>query len=204
MSDLYFSTKSPVENGTTSYDYNYDGDNFTIITLCEEEHDFGTLTTALFTLVFVLSMTGNVLVLCVITKYEDMKKVTNIFILNLAVSDLLFAFSLPFWAVYHSYQWIFGDFMCKLMSGSYFIGFHSSLIFLMAITVERYLTVVHGGSRMLKKRTLYAQVACVVIWLISIATSVKEMMVSVTVETNGTITCEEEGTSSNQVNRSGK
>ncbi|MBN3313112.1 CCR3 protein, partial [Atractosteus spatula] len=112
-----------------------------------------------------------------------MKKVTNIFILNLAISDLVFASSLPFWVVYHSHHWIFGSFMCKLISGVYFIGVYSSLIFLTVMSVDRYLTVVHSVSIALRKRALCAWSSSAVIWTITIAASIKEMVISDTVLT---------------------
>ncbi|XP_015210210.2 chemokine XC receptor 1-like [Lepisosteus oculatus] len=168
----------------TSTEYYGDEDD-PLIFLCDDDasSDNTTLTSVVFSLVFVLSLTGNVLVLCVLAKYEDMKKVTNIFILNLAISDLVFASSLPFWAVYHSYHWIFGSFMCKLISGVYFIGVYSSLIFLTVMSVDRYLTVVHSVSIALRKRTLCAWSSSAVIWTIAIAASIKEMVNSDTVLT---------------------
>ena len=65
---------------------------------------------------FIISILGNGLVLYIIYKYEKLGTVTNIFLLNLVISDLLFACSLPFYAVYHASEWIFGRTMCKLVS----------------------------------------------------------------------------------------
>ncbi|KAK6490657.1 chemokine XC receptor 1-like [Huso huso] len=177
QNQTYFTTAS----ATTDMDYNEtDYSDEGIVLLCEDNsHTLGgVFTSVFFYLVFFLSLIGNGLVLCALVRYEDFKKVTNIFILNLAISDLVFAFSLPFWAFYHSYHWIFGRFMCKLLSGMYFIGFYSCMMFLMVMTVHRYLTVVHNVSTTRLRRTWHACLASAVIWFISIAAAIPEMILT--------------------------
>ncbi|KAK3518417.1 hypothetical protein QTP70_000600 [Hemibagrus guttatus] len=56
-----------------------------------------------------LNLIGNILVLVTLAYYENVKSLTNIFILNLAVSDLLFTVGLPFWACYYIWGWTLGD-----------------------------------------------------------------------------------------------
>lgn len=50
-------------------------------------------------------------------------RISNIYLLNLAISDLIFLFTLPFWIDYKlKDDWIFGDAVCKLLSGFFFLG----------------------------------------------------------------------------------
>ena len=50
------------------------------------------------TLVCLASVLGNVLVVYVINRYSEMQTITNIFIHNLALTDVLMAtLSMPFW-----------------------------------------------------------------------------------------------------------
>lgn len=125
---------------------------------------------------FLLSLLGNGLVLCIVYKYEKLSTVTNIFLVNLVVSDLLFAFSLPFWAVYHSSEWIFGTALCKVVGSVYFIGFHSSILFLTFMTFDRYLAVVHAVAAARSRRRVYAVVVSCVVWAVSVLASVKELV----------------------------
>ncbi|XP_041103896.1 chemokine XC receptor 1-like isoform X3 [Polyodon spathula] len=191
QNQTYFTTVSTITNVVyDETDYSDEG----IVFLCEDNSHAvgGVFTSVLFYLVFFLSLIGNGLVLCALVRYEDLKKVTNIFILNLAISDLVFAFSLPFWAFYHSYQWIFGSFMCKLLSGIYFIGFYSCMMFLMVMTIDRYLAVVHAVSTTRIRRTWYACLASAVIWFISIAAAIPEIISTDTVkDIDGNVMCEE-------------
>ncbi|KAL6483563.1 hypothetical protein MHYP_G00084350 [Metynnis hypsauchen] len=95
-----------------------------------------------FTIVVLLSLIGNVLVLVMFRLFENLKSLTNIFILNLALSDLIFTLGLPFWACSYIWSWTFGDFMCKSVNFISSTGFHSSIVFLMLMSIECYVAVV--------------------------------------------------------------
>ncbi|XP_076150577.1 C-C chemokine receptor type 3-like [Alosa pseudoharengus] len=125
---------------------------------------------------FIISVLGNSLVLYIIYKYEKLSTVTNIFLLNLVISDLLFACCLPFNAVYHASEWIFGRAMCKLVASLFSIGFYSSILFLTLMTFDRYLAVVHAITAAKQRRKAYAISSSVVVWVVSLASSVKEMI----------------------------
>ncbi|XP_078085352.1 C-C chemokine receptor type 4-like [Mustelus asterias] len=156
------SAELPVMESTTDFgDYEY---------LCEKEsvNRFGAaLMPSFYMVVLMLSVIGNGLVLLVLVKYEYLKSITNIFILNLAISDLLSAICLPFWAIHHLKGWIFGVAMCKLMSGMFYIGFYSGIMFLTLMTIDRYLAVVHAVSAARSRKVRYATVTSVIVWLTS-------------------------------------
>ncbi|XP_015210209.2 chemokine XC receptor 1-like [Lepisosteus oculatus] len=178
--------------GNVSEDYYEDySDDGGLVLLCEDySPEFGgTFSSVCYLLIFCFSLIGNTLVLCTLIKYENLKKVTNIFILNLAVSDLIFSFSLPFWAVYHVHHWVFGTFMCQLLTGVFFIGFYSCMMFLMLMTVDRYLIVVHATTVSLSRRTFRATVASGIIWTICIGASLPESIFTETAESENGILC---------------
>ncbi|KAM9720366.1 chemokine (C-C motif) receptor 12a isoform 1-T2 [Menidia menidia] len=149
------------------------------VRLCEKEtvNRFGArLIPAFYSANFLLSYLGNGLVLLVLYKFEKLNTVTNIFLLNLVLSNLLFASSLPFWAVYHLSDWVFGTLLCKLVSSAYFIGFYSSILFLTLMTFDRYLAVVHAVAAARHRKRLYAAQASAAVWVLSVAASVKELV----------------------------
>ncbi|XP_031146914.1 chemokine (C-C motif) receptor 12a isoform X1 [Sander lucioperca] len=167
------------------------------VRLCTKEqvNKFGSTFIPLFYFSnFILSFLGNGLVLFIIYKYEKLSTVTNIFLLNLVISNLLFASSLPFWATYHLSEWIFGMALCKLVSSAYFIGFYSSILFLTLMTFDRYLAVVHAVAAAKSRKKAYAIAASVAVWCISIVASVKELVLQNVRQTplNGLV-CEESG-----------
>lgn len=152
--------------------------------------------------IFILGYLGNGLVLFILHKYEKLQTVTNIFLLNLVISNLLFATTLPFLATYHYSQWIFGGFMCKVISSAYFIGYYSSILFLTLMTFDRYLAVVHAIAAAKSRKKLYAIVASIVVWLISIGASMKEIILRNVWESplDGLV-CEDTGYSENIITR---
>ncbi len=75
---------------------------------------------ALYLVIFVLGVAGNALVVAAVARNRQMQNPTNVFIVNLAVSDILMClFAVPFTPL-HSFmdEWIFGEALCKLFPTS--------------------------------------------------------------------------------------
>ncbi|NP_001373398.1 chemokine (C motif) receptor 1a, duplicate 1 isoform X1 [Danio rerio] len=148
----------------TTYDYDDDYED----QLCRKDDvvKFGSIIIPLFfSIVVVMSCIGNVLVLIILALYESLKFLTNVFILNLALSDLLFTFGLPFWASYFIHGWTFGEIGCKAVKFLFYVGFYSSVLFLTLMTIQRYMAVVHPLSDWEKCRCF--SVAPIIIWMMS-------------------------------------
>ncbi|XP_029445518.1 C-C chemokine receptor type 4-like [Rhinatrema bivittatum] len=180
---------------TFYYDYDESTSFGQLIFLCDKEDvlQFGVwFLPGFYSLVFTLSLVGNGLVLCVLLKYENMRNATTVFILNLACSDLVFTVSLPFWAVYHSSEWIFGDALCKVLSGAFFIGFYSSIMFLTVMAIDRFLAVVYATTVPRARKAHYAIVTSITIWSFSVVIAIPEFLFSGTtkVHTDGSTLCE--------------
>ncbi|XP_060793662.1 chemokine XC receptor 1-like [Neoarius graeffei] len=138
-----------LEDNYTTFTYDYDDSSSIEDQLCHKEAvaKFGSIFVPLFfSIVVLLSLIGNILVLVILIHYENHKSLTNIFILNLALSDLLFTIGLPFWACYYIWGWTLGDAVCKIVCFIFYIGFYSSIVFLMLMTIQRYMAVVHPLS----------------------------------------------------------
>lgn len=169
-------------NQTYDNDYNYD-DNQTGLPdddqICDKEHvvRFGsTVTPAFYSVVIILSLAGNILVLVILALYENLKSLTNIFILNLALSDLLFTASLPIWAMYDIWGWIFEEVTCKAITLVFSVGFYSSMLFLTVMTIQRYIAVVHPLSDHGTRRGRYGAMTSLIIWTVSFAAAVPALL----------------------------
>ncbi|XP_003793562.1 cholecystokinin receptor type A [Otolemur garnettii] len=94
----------------------------------------------LYSLIFLLSVLGNSLVITVLIRNRRMRTVTNIFLLSLAVSDLMLClFCMPFNLIPNLLKdFIFGSAVCK--TTTYFMGTSVSVstFNLVAISLERY------------------------------------------------------------------
>jgi len=67
--------------------------------------------------IFVLGLVGNLSIIFLTLKYRHLQTVQNIFILNLAISDVIVCLlSLPFTPITNIYKrWYFGQPMCHLL-----------------------------------------------------------------------------------------
>lgn len=84
----------------------------------------------LYSVIFLLAVIGNSLVILTLVQNKRMRTITNLFLLNLAVSDLfLGVFCMPFTLVGMLLRdFIFGEMMCKLLpylQGSYYRKFYA-------------------------------------------------------------------------------
>ncbi|XP_068569900.1 cholecystokinin receptor type A [Cebidichthys violaceus] len=81
-----------------------------------------TVRIVLYGLIFLLSLLGNSLIIAVLVRNRRMRTVTNLFLLSLAVSDLMVSLvCIPFTLIPNLMRdFIFGTGMCKLVM--YFMG----------------------------------------------------------------------------------
>ncbi|XP_054908824.1 chemokine XC receptor 1-like [Poeciliopsis prolifica] len=172
-------------NSTYEYDQDYEDE------VCDKSEvvKFGSFAIPIFfSIVITLSLTGNILVLVILALYENMKSLTNIFIANLAISDLVFTIGLPFWAIYDVWGWVFSETACKIVHFVFFTGFYSSVLFLTIMTIYRYLVVVHPLSDMSSLKVGTGFFLSVLMWMISIGAAMPSLLQTalVSVHHNGT------------------
>ncbi|XP_019339077.1 C-C chemokine receptor type 2 [Alligator mississippiensis] len=149
---------------TTEFDY----EDFPTPFVNSSAKNFGTwFLPPLYSLVLIFGLAGNALVVLILIKFKRLKSMTDIYLLNLAISDLLFVFSLPFWAYQAAHRWIFGDAMCKILSWIYSFGFYSGIFFIILLTIDRYLAIVHAVFALKARTVVYGILASVVVWIVS-------------------------------------
>ncbi|XP_041040682.1 atypical chemokine receptor 2-like [Carcharodon carcharias] len=143
----------------------------------------------LYTTVFVFGMLGNSFLILMILKYLKLKTMTDIYLLNLAISDILFAASLPFWATYVTSEWIFGNAMCKIISAVYSVNFYSGIFFIACMSLDMYLQIVHTVT-MKNHRTIYKSIVIsAAVWVLAIIVSIPEFIFSESRKINEKYTC---------------
>nr|XP_030128021.3 neuropeptide FF receptor 2 [Taeniopygia guttata]XP_030128022.3 neuropeptide FF receptor 2 [Taeniopygia guttata]XP_041571982.1 neuropeptide FF receptor 2 [Taeniopygia guttata]XP_041571983.1 neuropeptide FF receptor 2 [Taeniopygia guttata]XP_041571984.1 neuropeptide FF receptor 2 [Taeniopygia guttata]XP_041571985.1 neuropeptide FF receptor 2 [Taeniopygia guttata] len=122
-----------------------------------------------YLLIFLLCMVGNGGVCCIVLWNKRMRTVTNLFILNLAVSDLLVGlFCMPTTLLDNIIAgWPFGSLVCKMSGMVQGISVSASVFTLVAIAVDRFRCIVHPFKQ---KLTIPAAVATIaVIWVLAVA-----------------------------------
>ncbi|XP_067248644.1 C-C chemokine receptor type 5-like isoform X2 [Chanodichthys erythropterus] len=143
----------------------------------------------LYSLFFVVGFLGNTLVIWVVLMGVKMRSMTDICLLNLAIADLLLVSSLPFLAHYARDQWIFGNVMCTMVLSVYYIGFYSGIFFIVLMSVDRYLAVVHAVFALRVRTRTYGILASMVIWIIAVFASFPELTYLKTTDLNNQSYC---------------
>ncbi|NXY71352.1 BKRB1 protein, partial [Glareola pratincola] len=124
--------------------------------------------------VCIIGMLGNVFVLFTYTLHKSPLKIAEIYLMNLAVADLIFLTCLPFWAenIRNEFNWPFGSFLCRSTSASISLNMYTSIYLLVAVSVDRYLTFVHTlNHRGIRSKTM-AKWICLLTWFIGILHSI--------------------------------
>ncbi|XP_029360979.1 free fatty acid receptor 2 [Echeneis naucrates] len=121
---------------------------------------------------FLIGLPANLLALYAFSvKIHSKPLPTDILLLNLTVSDLLFLIILPFkmYEAASGMRWTLPNFLCSLTSFTFFSTIYTSSLLLTAVSVVRYIGVVYPITYHQLQKPVYAIVTSVVIWLISAA-----------------------------------
>lgn len=113
--------------------------------------------------VFALSALGNSVVIYVVHCMKKGRGSTDIYLMHLAIADLLFSLTLPFFAVDAHSGWIFGNVLCKVLSSFQEAAVYSGVFLLVCISVDRLFAIVRA-TRSLSSHYL-VKVVCSLVWL---------------------------------------
>lgn len=125
---------------------------------------------AVYLFAFLTGLPSNLLALYTfLRKMRQKPAPIDILLLNLTVSDIILLVFLPFKMVEAAsgMTWPLPLFLCPLTSFCYYSCIYISTLFLMAISVERYLGVAFPIKYKLKRRPSYAVAASLVFWLLA-------------------------------------
>ena len=102
--------------------------------------------TVVYIFLFITGLFGNLCTCVVIAKNKYMRTITNMYLFNLAVADVLvLLLGLPF-EIYHfwsAYPWIFGETFCYVRSMAAETTTCASVLTITAFTIERYVAFRH-------------------------------------------------------------
>lgn len=124
-----------------------------------------------YSLLIAISLFGNILVCHVIFMHRRMWTVTNFFIVNLAVADLLVAcINVPFNIARNLLDdWPFGSVMCHLLNFSLMVSVYVSTFTLLGIAVDRHQVLLYPLSPRMSRPVGLSVLA--LIWLLAIGLS---------------------------------
>ncbi|GLD73628.1 B2 bradykinin receptor-like isoform X1 [Lates japonicus] len=154
--------------------------NSTNVTHCLKETKEWTYTVVpIYVLVIsVLGIIFNVFVLMVFCLHKKACTVAEIYLSNLAAADLVLVSCLPFWAVYaaRKFNWPFGGSLCKLVNLSINMNVYCSIYFLVLVSIDRYMALVHPLSHERLRRPKFAKLGCLLVWALGLLLSVPTLI----------------------------
>jgi len=100
--------------------------------------------------------------------YIKRRTMSEIFVLNLILTDLIYITGLPFWSMkYFTKQWLFGNYICKFCGGSFYTGMFAMSGFVMLLALDR--TIIIFGNKKCKelRKNNIAMGLSITVWIIS-------------------------------------
>lgn len=144
-------------------------------TVCPSIDDFrNQVYSTLYSVITVLGLAGNGLALAALSRPRRQSSSFYIYLVNLAVSDLLCVMMLPLRVLYYvkKGQWDYGDLMCRLTSYTLYVNLYCGIYLMTAMSVSRFLAIVFPVKNMQLVKVKCARRVCVCIWLfVCISTS---------------------------------
>lgn len=133
-----------------------------------------TLEPIYLSLICVIGLLGNAFVLCILCLQRKVScSVPDIYLGNLALADLVMVTCLPFWAftLANNFDWVFGVLLCKLLNVAITMNFFCSVLFLVLVSVDRYLALVKPMRPSCLRRPHWAKRICLGVWLLGLLLS---------------------------------
>ncbi|XP_038674581.1 P2Y purinoceptor 3 [Scyliorhinus canicula] len=124
-----------------------------------------------YTVVLIFGLTLNMTVIIQIWFSQKPLTRSAIYMVNLAMADVLYVCSLPLliYNYIHMDYWPFGEIMCKAVRFLFYANLHGSILFLTCISLQRYLGICHPLSTWHRKRgTRFAWMVSGLLWTIVI------------------------------------
>ncbi|KJH40915.1 7 transmembrane receptor [Dictyocaulus viviparus] len=121
----------------------------------------------IYLVLFILGLTGNILLIFVTIKNKVLQSVQNMFILNLAASDVMMCLlSLPITPVTNIFKnWFFGNVLCHLIPCIQGVSIFICTFSLAAIAVDRYILVIRPHTKSLSRKG--ALIVTIILWTLS-------------------------------------
>ena len=136
-----------------------------------------------YSLIFLLGIGGNSAVCFILHRRKSLRTVTNLFILNLAISDLIFSCTIPleFPIIVSDYKWPYAPFFCKIYAPVQTIAFSVSIFTLAIVSIVRHRAIIHPLKRQVTQS--HARYILTGIWLFSAILMIPH---SLTLKSDGT------------------
>ena len=130
----------------------------------------------LYGAISIISVFGNSLIIWTVMRNKRMRNVTNYFISNLAIADIIIGVLVaPFqFQTALLQRWIFPRILCKIAPFAATLSVNVSILTLVAISIDRYHVILYPFKQKLRMKQCYFII--IFIWLISLLLSIIKLL----------------------------
>ncbi|XP_043922032.1 uracil nucleotide/cysteinyl leukotriene receptor-like [Protopterus annectens] len=140
---------------------------------------------------FILAFLGNATALWIFLYHRQAGSPANIFLMHLAIADIVYVMVLPMKIVYHlqNSHWPFGEALCCITGFLSFLNMYASLYVMACISVDRLLAAVFPLKSIKIRKPLVAHITCIALWLLLIMMMAPMLGSTQTAKIHNTIVC---------------
>ncbi|NXJ03556.1 GPR34 protein, partial [Odontophorus gujanensis] len=138
---------------------------------CSLEDDALSFALILFySVIFVVGLVGNIIALFAFLFIHQKRNSIQVYLLNVAVADLLLIFCLPFRILYHISKntWMFGRILCKIVGTLFYMNMYISIVLLGLISLDRYIKINKSVKRPKMLTTTRSIHICCIVWALAL------------------------------------
>ncbi|XP_033127266.1 G-protein coupled receptor 54-like isoform X2 [Anneissia japonica] len=159
-------TKSVQSDNVGEYELSYGNDYYYIANKLDVDKIAIPFTWTLF---IIVGLVCNSIVIYVVCRFGTMRTVTNCYIVNISVSDIVFLLlCAPFTTFnYTRPLWIFGNAMCSVVMYLMQVSVHATSLTLMAMNIDRYFAIVYPLKSIRYRTATLALAINISIWIVS-------------------------------------
>ncbi|NXB12303.1 GPR34 protein, partial [Cnemophilus loriae] len=122
-----------------------------------------------YCIIFGVGSVGNITALSAFLCIRQKRNSIRVYLVNVAVADLLLIFCLPFRIHYHvSKSWKFGQILCKVVGTLFYMNMYISIILLGLISLDRYIKINKFVRRPKMLTTTRSVQICCTVWAIAL------------------------------------
>ncbi|XP_066170158.1 probable G-protein coupled receptor 34 [Sylvia atricapilla] len=122
-----------------------------------------------YSIIFVVGLVGNIIALFAFLCIHQKRNSIQVYLLNVAIADLLLIFCLPFRILYHATnRWMFGRIFCKIVGTQFYMNMYISIVLLGLISLDRYIKINKSVKRSKMLTTTRSVQICCTVWAIAL------------------------------------
>nr|XP_025034670.1 probable G-protein coupled receptor 34 isoform X1 [Pelodiscus sinensis] len=140
-------------------------------TLCSINEDSVSLLFIIsYSIIFITGLAGNIIALFAFLCINHKRNSIQIYLLNVAIADLLLIFCLPFRILYHINKntWMLGLIFCKIVGTLFYMNMYISIILLGLISMDRYVKMNKSIGRPKMLTAARSKYICCILWTFSV------------------------------------